>query len=785
MLKTLTEIDYIRKKGLLHESKENDETVIKKTLLDIGNVIDGTFTFGTGITAFLPGVRSLLNGEMPYLSEQSIALIYITAIWIVLNRHGDKVPKLIAAIKKDGLGEVLNKVVTFLKSLEEVGLKVANEVGYAASNIADIGAFTFLAFPILDATLYLIGGNDITLSDPSSYLKSILISIGILSVKNIFNSVIKKIKSRFGTLKEWNVISDDNGMIRDIFQVIKNTLMETSSQTWFIPEELGLQESYLLGKKKYGVELEIGRELKKEKWLLEIRTGKNNNILIDLQINPHYEPRIYQPIYNTLLECISRFNYENHHDSLLVEEDAPLKIKPFLDTENLNISIPLTWDALCEVGAPSWCKLEHIKIRLKSGTPYIITDKRSGEKYLLQHHGKVPMLLDDASFTLYDNKGSVINYKKYFSELPEAIKAFNLEYDARDRIRFSMPFTPEELLAYSNINKFGKEIYKIITTETSQLDREAIISEFLGDKFLLKEDWPSPNSDYNAVQVFSDGIRLSVETYRFEEELNYAHCWFDKNTYSNLMRLFEALGETVHEDCGNWEEGDMDDILTNYFGKKWEETGTDILSEIGYGVGRNRAKEMKAHIMNEELLIPIEDEGRYYTLDLSWGQLLSLIHKYNINNLSELGKTGFNEIETGLSDIWYDTYDWEPDTESNISKYMDDFINQRMKEGDFPTLIEYKNKWEKLLTTIEKLDTATLRRTGYFGNNYHPSWVITVNVGSDSERKLNVFGVDFRRGIVELKDEKRNPYSVEMDDLLPNHILSQPLNFSEKEDTPN
>ena len=63
--------------------------------------------------------------------------------------------------------------------------------------------------------------------------------------------------------------------------------------------------------------------------------------------------------------------------------------------------------------------------------------------------------------------------------------------------------------------------------------------------------------------------------------------------------------------------------------------------------------------------------------------------------------------------------------------------------------------------------------------------MITVNVGSDSERKLNVFGVDFRRGIVELKDEKRNPYSVEMDDLLPNHILSQPLNFSEKEDTPN
>ena len=182
MESSLLEIKYTRIKGLLKEQEENNNTILKNNLLDLGVILDGTFTFGTGITAFLPIVRDLINQQQPHITEQTIGLLYITAMWIILNRHGDKVKKLIQIIREQGLTDALAKVIDFLKSLEDVVLKVADEVGYAASTIADVGAFTFLAFPLLDGLTYLIGGGDITFGEPSGYLKSVLISVGILSI---------------------------------------------------------------------------------------------------------------------------------------------------------------------------------------------------------------------------------------------------------------------------------------------------------------------------------------------------------------------------------------------------------------------------------------------------------------------------------------------------------------------------------------------------------------------------------------------------------------------------
>ncbi len=195
MKSRLLEIQYRRKEGLLLEQQKDNDNVVKKSLMDIGVILDGTFTFGTGITAFLPIVRDLINLEQPQITEQSIILVYITAMWIILNRHQDKVKKLLQIIREQGLNDALTRIVDFLKSLENVVLKVADEVGYAASSIADVGAFTFLAFPILDGLVALINSGDITFGEPAGYLKSVLISIGILSVKNIFNRLITSINT--------------------------------------------------------------------------------------------------------------------------------------------------------------------------------------------------------------------------------------------------------------------------------------------------------------------------------------------------------------------------------------------------------------------------------------------------------------------------------------------------------------------------------------------------------------------------------------------------------------
>ena len=88
-------INGINQKGLILERIEEKDSIAKKTLTDLGGIIDGTFTFGTGITAMLPAVKEMMSGTMPTITEQDVILLYITAMWILVGRHKDKVQKLI------------------------------------------------------------------------------------------------------------------------------------------------------------------------------------------------------------------------------------------------------------------------------------------------------------------------------------------------------------------------------------------------------------------------------------------------------------------------------------------------------------------------------------------------------------------------------------------------------------------------------------------------------------------------------------------------------------------
>ena len=177
--------------GLLTESTTKNDNIIKKTLGDLGDIVDGTFSFGTGIGAFLTPVTDLLTGEYPHMTQDNMVMLYITAIWIVTNRNADKVKVLLKKIKERNLSGVLPKVVDFLKSTEEIALKVAEEVGFTVSSLIDIGAFTFFAFPILDALKQLINSGEITLDNGAAYLKSMLLAVGVLAVK-IYSIVLLK-----------------------------------------------------------------------------------------------------------------------------------------------------------------------------------------------------------------------------------------------------------------------------------------------------------------------------------------------------------------------------------------------------------------------------------------------------------------------------------------------------------------------------------------------------------------------------------------------------------------
>ena len=101
--------------GLLKEQEENNESFMKKMLMDLGVVIDGTFTFGTGITAFLPTVRELLQGGGPVITEQEIVLLYITAMWILLKRNEDKIEKALKIIREKRVNRPSSKSIRFFR----------------------------------------------------------------------------------------------------------------------------------------------------------------------------------------------------------------------------------------------------------------------------------------------------------------------------------------------------------------------------------------------------------------------------------------------------------------------------------------------------------------------------------------------------------------------------------------------------------------------------------------------------------------------------------------------
>tara|TARA_R110002020_G_scaffold13043_2_gene47187 strand:- start:17224 stop:19683 length:2460 start_codon:yes stop_codon:yes gene_type:complete len=740
MKSRLLEIQYRRKEGLLLEQQKDNDNVVKKSLMDIGVILDGTFTFGTGITAFLPIVRDLINLEQPQITEQSIILVYITAMWIILNRHQDKVKKLLQIIREQGLNDALTRIVDFLKSLENVVLKVADEVGYAASSIADVGAFTFLAFPILDGLVALINSGDITFGEPAGYLKSVLISIGILSVKNIFNSIITSIKSKFGTLEESRHILkyNDCGISEDVLKVITKTLFSESKELWVLPKDINTSNRYIFHENSHVLELEISRNVKlKENYSLEIREGDSHNFKLSLEINPLSEPNVYRDIKLTLKECFGKYGY-SPITLTLNEQKSFAKTKTVFEDDTYKIVVPLDMTTFCELAdKTSWCNyFSHVPYK---GTFYVIYEKNFNNKFLVHDTGRIFLLREPNSAgnhyrvhppisdTIYDT----IDIKKHLSDKPKLIEFFNLNYTPNDLLKYGMSLSNEKLIEYSKTNKFAQTVFKIIKENKNNLTTEKIentLQPYLGEKVKYASDWLE--TDEMLLEVFSDGViwRMGEEVYENDilnvgdegdgwyynlamhggtmdhdyledEELDYLSNHLNDTVINRLSQILDTLGVS-HTTEQLSEEGEIQDFLSKYFPKKWGNTGDDILWELGQGLGEYRNEALKKNLENELTLIP-EPTRSGYKLDLNYTQLLSLIYQYDLKTFSDILNSGFNELTYSLHEAWYDEWGYSDDTDKEIIRLFTNFLDE-IEEDE--TLVSRKDNIEKLDRIIKDLD---------------------------------------------------------------------------------
>ena len=121
------------------------------------------------------------------------------------------------------------------------------------------------------------------------------------------------------------------------------------------------------------------------------------------------------------------------------------------------------------------------------------------------------------------------------------------------------------------------------------------------------------------------------------------------------------------------QDGEIHDFLTTYFPKEWNDAGDDILWELGQGLGEYRSQALKEQLLNELTIVP-KDLPNGYEFNLTYTQLLTLIHFYDLKTFSGILNSGFNEIHWNLHEAWYDEWGYSEDTGDEISRVFNNFI---------------------------------------------------------------------------------------------------------------
>ncbi len=177
-----------------YPEQEPIKSMFQKTLSDMGVQLQFVGTFGFGISGMFGFVKELLEGQYPTLSEGEIILIFLSALsYLSINTIKD-IQRLREEVKGRGLGGYVNKVVELLKDFENISLKVVEKAGFTVSSLAELLGYTFLLVPILDITNRIIDEVGFDITALSSYLKGALVSVGIFYIKNLFNSLVLRLK---------------------------------------------------------------------------------------------------------------------------------------------------------------------------------------------------------------------------------------------------------------------------------------------------------------------------------------------------------------------------------------------------------------------------------------------------------------------------------------------------------------------------------------------------------------------------------------------------------------
>ena len=209
---------------------------------------------------------------------------------------------------------------------------------------------------------------------------------------------------------------------------------------------------------------------------------------------------------------------------------------------------------------------------------------------------RVPLKFD-GKYSLRDTDFDTVSIKKILASHKEAASFLNLKYTLKERIKYDVQFTEEEINDWAEINEFSKTVKGIIDNKIHYNGLFEHIGEELEDH--EEYSWKSTNQikfGVNGIELFIDNdqymndildiseddeyyYKKAMGFYHYDdseevdsEELDYMSCWFELDTIHKVDKLFNLFGiEKDTAACSDYDEAEINDFLIKHFPIKWDQ----------------------------------------------------------------------------------------------------------------------------------------------------------------------------------------------------------------------
>ena len=501
------------------------------------------------------------------------------------------------------------------------------------------------------------------------------------------------------------------------------------------------------------------------------------------------------------------------------------------EDDKYELILPYNIASICSI-APQWCKDEKIKEATTNafktgGVTYIIIEKDKNKAGIVHDtKSKIPLRFG-GEYALFDplrDRALNISWyqkkeaKEFFSDKPVLIEKLNIPYSLKERLKFKMPFTGEEMKQFSEKNDFAKAVYDKIrgksvknldwekfegNDNTNVHDRSWFFDDMKDDEIGIMPDeggiliitneqtfkykFLDLNDDddwaYNAAMgwggYYDDCEEMDVE------ELNYMNGYLTPENRTRLQTLRELVGEPKFtEQELQYDEGTVYNFLEKYFPVESEDMSDEWLSSLGCAIWRSRAKVIRQEI-DDEKVFDYDERGRNTEMYITWKQLLQVIGTKSVESFYDLGEIELNGLPS-LSERWYDTWDVDDEGVKNMNAAFTKMLDD-IEEDGVDTIMDRVKRSENFIKTLGELGfkKASGWNPGFSNRTPVYNWK-TSDGKSTVLANITVGNYDHKDETVSFKDESQNSTNkdridnIELEDFL-EYVTNPRLPFNQEE----